>query len=114
EGPMNMGASRHYIIRAVEASLRRLQTDYIDLFQVHRPDPNTPHEETLRALDDLVRDGKVRYLGNSNYTGWQIAHNAWISRTYGYAPFIAAQNEYSLLNRAIETEVVPAAQQFGL
>jgi aryl-alcohol dehydrogenase-like predicted oxidoreductase len=101
-------------MQAVEDSLRRLQTDYIDLYQVHRPLGKTPHEETLRALDDLVRDGKVRYIGNSNYSGWQIAHNAWIARTYGHAPFVSAQNEYSLLNRDAETEVIPASQQFGL
>jgi aryl-alcohol dehydrogenase-like predicted oxidoreductase len=114
EGPMKSGASRRYIMQAVEDSLRRLETDYIDLYQVHRPDPSTPDEETLRALDDLVRSGKVRYLGNSNYAGWQIAHNHWIAETGGYTPFIAAQNEYSLLNRRIEAEVVPAAQKFGL
>ena len=114
EGPMQKGGSRRYIMQAVEDSLRRLETDYIDFYQVHRPDPNTPDEETLRALDDLVSSGKVRYLGNSNYAGWQIAHNHWISETRGYAPFIAAQNEYSLLDRRIEAEVVPAAQKFGL
>lgn len=114
EGPMEMGGSRHYIMRAVEASLRRLQTDYIDLLQIHIPDPKTPHEETLRALDDLVRDGKVRYIGHSNYSGWQIAHNDWIARTTGSTPFVSAQNEYNLLNRAIEREVIPALQHFGL
>lgn len=114
EGPMHSGASRRWIMQAVEDSLRRLGTDYIDLYQVHRPDPNTPDEETLRALDDLVRSGKVRYLGNSNYSGWQIAHNHWIAKTAGLTPFISAQNQYSLLDRSIEAEVVPAAQKFGL
>lgn len=114
EGPMQKGASRRWIMQAVEDSLRRLETDYIDLYQVHRPDPNTPDDETMRTLDDLVRSGKVRYLGNSNYSGWQIAHNHWIAETRGYAPFISAQNEYSLLDRRIEAEVVPAARKFGL
>src|SRR5690606_27338748 len=81
DGPMHAGASRRYIMDAVEASLTRLNTDYIDLYQVHRPDPNTPDEETMRALDDLVRSGKVRYIGVSNYPGWRIAHCAWIART---------------------------------
>ncbi|MEQ4302790.1 aldo/keto reductase [Plantactinospora sp. B6F1] len=106
--------ARRYVARAVEASLRRLGTDHIDLYQMHEPDPGTPIEETLNALDDLVRAGKVRYLGNSNFAGWQIADAAWTARTRGLTPFISAQNEYSLLNRGVETEVVPAAQHFGL
>jgi aryl-alcohol dehydrogenase-like predicted oxidoreductase len=114
EGPMTAGTSRRWIMQAVEDSLRRLDTDYIDLYQVHRPDLDTPDDETLRALDDLVRSGKVRYIGNSNYSGWQIAHNHWIAETRGYTPFISAQNEYSLLNRRIEAEVIPAAEKFGL
>ncbi len=113
EGPMTSGGSRRWIMQAVEDSLRRLDTDYIDLYQVHRPDENTPEEETLRALDDLVSSGKVRYLGNSNYSGWQIANSHWIAERKGYAPFISAQNEYSLLNRRIEAEVIPAAEKFG-
>jgi len=114
EGPMRRGTSRKYIMDAVDASLTRLGTDYIDLYQVHFPDPNTPMEETVRALDDLVRDGKVRYIGNSNFTGWQIAHADWIARTNHQTPFIAAQNQWSLLQRGVESEVVPAAQAFGL
>ena len=106
--------SRNYIIRAVEASLRRLGTDYIDLYQIHTPDETTPIEETLSALDDLVRSGKVRYLGNSNFAGWQIADADWTARTAGHTPFISAQNQYSLLHREIEDEVVPACEQFGL
>jgi len=106
--------ARRYIVRAVEASLRRLGTDYIDLYQMHEPDPNTPIEETLSALDDLVRDGKVRYLGNSNFAGWQIADAAWTARTHGFTPFVSAQNHYSLLQRDVETEVVPACTTFGL
>jgi aryl-alcohol dehydrogenase-like predicted oxidoreductase len=106
--------SRSYIIRAVEASLRRLGTDYIDLYQIHTPDASTPIEETLSALDDLVRSGKVRYLGNSNFAGWQIADADWTARTAGHTPFISAQNQYSLLHREVEDEVVPACEQFGL
>ena len=114
EGPMSGGTSRNHVVDAVDASLRRLNTDYIDLYQVHFPDPQTPMEETMRALDDLVRAGKVRYLGNSNYKGWQIANAHWIAEHYGMTPFISAQNEWSLLKRAVETEIVPAAQEFGL
>ncbi len=106
--------SRSYIVRAVEASLRRLGTDYLDLYQIHTPDEATPIEETLSALDDLVRSGKVRYLGNSNFAGWQIADADWTARTAGLTPFISAQNQYSLLHREVETEVVPACEQFGL
>ncbi len=105
---------RRYIARAVEASLRNLATDYIDLYQIHTPDPATPIEETLAALDDLVRAGKVRYLGHSNFAGWQIADAAWTARTRGLTPFVSAQNEYSLLNRDAEAEVIPAAEKFGL
>ena len=106
--------SRSYIVRAVEASLRRLGTDYVDLYQIHTPDPATPIDETLSALDDLVRSGKVRYLGNSNFAGWQIADADWTARTAGHTPFISAQNQYSLLHREVEDEVVPACEQFGL
>jgi aryl-alcohol dehydrogenase-like predicted oxidoreductase len=105
---------RRYVTRAVEASLRRLGTDHIDLYQLHRPDPLTPISETLSALDDLVRAGKVRYLGNSNFGGWQIADAAWIAQTGGLTPFISAQNEYSLLRRDVEAEVIPACERFGL
>ncbi|MEX2446416.1 MAG: aldo/keto reductase, partial [Dehalococcoidia bacterium] len=114
EGPMRGGASRRYIMQAVEDSLRRLGTDYIDLYQVHRPDPATPAEETARALDDLVRSGKVRYLGLSNHDGWQIAEQQWAARLAGYAPFISIQSEYNLLNRSLDAEVVPSARRFGL
>jgi aryl-alcohol dehydrogenase-like predicted oxidoreductase len=91
-----------------------LNTDYIDLYQQHRPDPTTPIEETLRALDDLVQAGKVRYLGNSNFTGWQIADADWTARHLGLNRFTAAQNHYNLLDRRIEREVVPACGRFGL
>ncbi|GGK97081.1 aldo/keto reductase [Mangrovihabitans endophyticus] len=106
--------SRRYIVRAVEASLRRLDTDYIDLYQMHQPDPATPIDETLAALDDLVRSGKVRYLGNSNFAGWQIADADWTARAAGQTPFISAQNQYSLLQRDVESEVLPACEHFGL
>ncbi|GGQ70815.1 aldo/keto reductase [Couchioplanes azureus] len=106
--------SRRYIVRAVEASLRRLGTDYIDLYQLHEPDEATPIDETLSALDDLVRGGKVRYLGNSNFAGWQIADADWTARTAGWTPFVSAQNQYSLLHREVEAEVVPACERFGL
>ena len=98
------GASRRYIVRAAEASLRRLGTDTIDLYQQHVPDPDTPIDETLRALEDLVRAGKVRYIGNSNFAGWQIADAAWTSRVNHVSPFVSAQNRYSVLSREIERE----------
>ena len=105
---------RGYIVRAAEASLRRLGTDRIDLYQMHVPDPATPIEETLAALDDLVRAGKVRYLGHSNFAGWQVADAAWTARFGHGTRFVSAQNEYSLLDRAVEAEVVPACERFGL
>jgi aryl-alcohol dehydrogenase-like predicted oxidoreductase len=114
EGQHLQGASRSYIIRAVEASLKRLGTDYIDLYQLHVPDGSTPPEETLAALDDLVTQGKVRYLGSSNFAGWQIADAEWIARTRNINRFVTAQNQYSLLDRRIEREVVPACNKFGL
>jgi aryl-alcohol dehydrogenase-like predicted oxidoreductase len=106
--------SRRYIYRAVEASLRRLKTDYIDLYQMHQPDPDTPIEETLSALDDLVRAGKVRYLGNSNFAGWQVADADWTARSGHLNRFVSAQNQYSLLDRDVELDLVPACERFGL
>ncbi len=106
--------SRRYIVRAAEASLRRLGTDWIDLYQYHAPDALTPVEETLAALDDLVTSGKVRYLGHSNFAGWQVAEAEFTARSGGYTPFISAQNPYSLLDRRLEREVVPAAEAYGL
>jgi aryl-alcohol dehydrogenase-like predicted oxidoreductase len=106
--------SRRYVRRAVESSLRNLRTDWIDLYQLHRPDPATPIEETLSALDDLVREGKVRYLGSSNFTGWQVADADWVARTRGLQRFVSAQNEYSWLNRDIEDDLVPALEHYGV
>jgi aryl-alcohol dehydrogenase-like predicted oxidoreductase len=101
-------ASRRYVVKAVEASLRRLQTDWIDLYQLHRPDGVTPLEETLAALDDLVHQGKIRYAGSSNLSAWQVTESDWIAKTRGLARFISAQNHYSLLERTIELDLVPA------
>jgi aryl-alcohol dehydrogenase-like predicted oxidoreductase len=106
--------SRRYIRRAVENSLRRLRTDWIDLYQMHRPDPETPIEETLSALDDLVHEGKVRYLGHSNFSGWQAADAEWVARSGHLERFISAQNEYSLLKRGIETDLVPGLVHYGI
>jgi aryl-alcohol dehydrogenase-like predicted oxidoreductase len=106
--------SRRYIRTAVEASLRRLGTDWIDLYQYHTPDAQTPIEETLSALDDLVRDGKVRYIGHSNRSGWQIAEAEFTARIGGYTPFISSQNHYNLLDRRAELEVTEAAEAYGL
>jgi len=106
--------SRRYIMQAVEASLRRLGTDWIDLYQFHTPDPLTPIDETLSALDTLVRSGKVRYIGHSNRAGWQIAQAEYVARELGSARFISTQNHYNLLDRRAELEVTPAAEEFGL
>ena len=108
------GASRRYIMSAVESSLKRLRTDWIDLYQLHVPDPFTPIEETLRALDDLVRQGKVRYIGCSNLPGWQVADAVWTSRCFELSAFVSAQDEYSLLTRGAEKELLPALTKFGL
>jgi aryl-alcohol dehydrogenase-like predicted oxidoreductase len=106
------GGSRRWILRAVEDSLKRLGTDWIDLYQMHAPDPDTPIDETLRALDDLVTQGKVRYIGNSNFSGWQIADADWTAS--GSTRFVSAQNQFSLLERRVEHEVLPACGHFGL
>ena len=107
-------ASRAYVRRAVEASLTRLRTEWIDLYQLHTPDPGTPVEETLDVLADLVREGKVRYIGHSNLAGWQIAEAHYVAAERAGVPFVSAQNHYSLLARAAEREVLPAAERFGL
>jgi aryl-alcohol dehydrogenase-like predicted oxidoreductase len=106
--------SRRYIRIAVEASLRRLQTDWIDLYQLHQPDPLTPIEETLAALDELIQEGKVRYIGHSNLSGWQIADAEYQARLARHPKFVSAQNEYSLIERGVEAEVLPAVQHYGM
>jgi aryl-alcohol dehydrogenase-like predicted oxidoreductase len=113
-GEMMRGGSRRWIVSAIEGSLRRLKTDWIDLYQMHFPDPATPIEETLRALDDLVRHGKVHYIGCSNFAGWQIATARAISRELGINAFVSDQDEYSLLVREVEREIVPATQANGM
>lgn len=113
EGDYMRGGSRRYIVNAVEASLKRLCTDYIDLYQLHFPDAETPIEETLSALDDLVRAGKVRYIGSSNFAGWQLVEAWYVAEKAGLTKFVSAQNHYNLLDRKIEMELVPAAKAFG-
>ena len=108
------GASRRYILQAVEDSLRRLKTDWIDLYQLHQPDPLTPIEETLRTLDDLIRAGKVRYAGCSNLKAWQMADAHWTAKTQGFNRFISAQDEYSMLVRDAERELIPALEAKGM
>lgn len=111
---VKVGGSRRYIMQAVEDSLRRLRTDWIDLYQMHQTDPRTPIEETLRALDDLVRQGKVRYIGCSNYAAWQVVEAAWTARSNGLNPFVSHQDEYSLVFRKPEAELMPASRKYGL
>lgn len=113
-GPNDEGLSRRHILQAVDESLRRLQTDYIDLYQPHAPDPDTPLDETLRALDDLVRQGKVRYLGCSNYPAWQVALALGISARHGWSRFDCVQPRYNLLYRDIEAELLPVCRDQGL
>lgn len=112
--PNSGGGSRRWIIREVENSLRRLGTDYIDLYQVHRPDPGVDIEETLGALTDLVRQGKVRYIGSSSFSGSQIVEAQWASRERGLERFVTEQPPYSLLVRGIEEDVLPALQRHGM
>jgi aryl-alcohol dehydrogenase-like predicted oxidoreductase len=108
------GASRRYIMEEVEASLRRLKTDWIDLYQQHQPDPLTPIEETLRALDDLVRQGKVRYIGCSTLSAWQVLEAQWTARHLSLHHFVSCQEEYSLLARRLDREMIPMLQAYGL
>ena len=108
------GGSRRYIMRAVEASLKRLRTDWIDLYQLHQYDPLTPIEETLRALDDLVRSGKVRYIGCSNLPAWRVVEAQWAARTEHLNPFVSCQDEYSLLVREIEKDLLPMMEVYGM
>lgn len=113
-GPNDRGASRYHIMNGVEASLRRLQSDHIDLYYMHNWDPAVPIDETLRALDDLVHSGKVRYLGASNYAAWQLAHSNLLAELKGWTQFAVIQAEYNLLNRKAEAEVLPYCRAMGL
>jgi aryl-alcohol dehydrogenase-like predicted oxidoreductase len=112
-GPNDRGNSRVHILREVENSLRRLQTDYIDLYQIHRPDPDTTIEETLRALDQLVRDGKVRYIGSSTFAAWELVESYWASHAKNLARFECEQPPYSIFVRAIEKDVLPVCAKYG-
>jgi aryl-alcohol dehydrogenase-like predicted oxidoreductase len=114
DGPNDQGLSYHRIIQRLNASLRRLGTDYVDVFYMHRPDPFTPMEESLRAMDDLVRAGKIRYVACSNFAGWEIAAMAGICDRYGYRIPVVSQSLYNVLERGIEQEVIPACDYFGL
>jgi aryl-alcohol dehydrogenase-like predicted oxidoreductase len=113
KGPNMGGASRRFIIEQCEQSLRRLRTDHIDLYQIHRPHPKIPIDETLRALDDLVRSGKVRYLGTSTFAAWQIVEALWVSEKYLLNRFISEQPPYSIVERRAERELIPMAQTYG-
>ncbi|MBI3933267.1 MAG: aldo/keto reductase [Acidobacteria bacterium] len=108
------GASRSYIMSAVDGSLQRLKTDWIDLYQIHQPDPLTPIDETLRALEDLIQQGKVRFIGSSNFPAWQVVEAQWTARTNGLHGFICCQDEYSLLVRDAERELIPAMKAYEL
>ena len=108
------GGSRRYILSAIEASLKRLRTDWIDLYYIHRPDPLTPIEETMRTLDDLVRAGKVRYTGCSGFAAWQVVEAQWTAKHYGLNRFVSCQDEYNLLKRNLENTLQPAMEAYGL
>ncbi len=114
DDPNAEGNSRRHIIAACEASLRRLKTEYIDLYQIHRPESNTPVDETLRALDDLIRDGKVRYIGTSTFGAWQVVESLWVSRELGLNRFVSEQPPYNILDRRVERELVPMALTYGI
>ncbi|MFW6164238.1 MAG: aldo/keto reductase [Planctomycetota bacterium] len=113
DGPNDRGNSRYHIMQQVEASLRRLQTDHIDLYQLHRPDPHTPIDEQLGALDDLVHQGKVRYIGTSTFPAWQLCEALWVSERHGFERFVCEQPPYNLLSRGIEAEVLPFCAAHG-
>jgi len=114
DDPNAAGSSRRHIIEQCEASLRRLQTDYIDLYQIHRPRSDTPIDETLRALDDLIRAGKVRYIGTSTFAAWQVMESLWVAKELGLNRFICEQPPYHILDRRIERELIPMAQTYGI
>lgn len=113
-GPNDMNNTRRHIIEQCEASLRRLQTDWIDLYQLHRPQSDMPIDETLRAMDDLVRSGKVRYIGTSTFAAWQLLESLWVSKEYGLNRFVCEQPPYNLLDRRVERELLPMAQSYGI
>lgn len=114
EGPNDMNNTRRHIIEQCEASLRRLGTDWIDLYQIHRPQSDMAQDETLRAMDDLIRSGKVRYIGTSTYAAWQLLESLWISKEYGLNRFVCEQPPYNLLDRRIERELLPMCQSYGI
>ena len=114
DDPNMQGTSRRHVIEQCHASLKRLQTDYIDLYQLHRPVTDLPIDEALRALDDLIRDGKVRYIGTSTYAAWQVLESLWVSKDYGLNRFISEQPPYHILDRRVERELIPMAQTYGL
>ncbi len=114
QGPNNFGGSRDFVMRSVEESLQRLQTDYIDVYMIHRPDPRMPIEETLRSLDDLIRCGKIRYTAGCNFEAWRIVNAQWTTRQNGLTPLAASQFAYSMMTRAAETEMIPACRELGM
>jgi len=114
EGPNDRGASRYHIVQALEASLRRLQSDHVDVYYMHRWDPTTPLEETLRALDDLVRQGKIGYLGASAYAAWQLAQANMLAELRGWLPFVVLQSEYNMFQQQVEQEVLPYCRAAGV
>ncbi len=114
DGPNEVGASRHHLFAEIEKSLKRLRTDYVDLYQIHRADPNTPIEETLHALDQLVTQGKVRYVGCSNYASWEVCEAVWASRMNNLVSFSTVQPRYSMLDRKVESELVPFCKTYGI
>lgn len=114
EGPNAWGASRYNLMNALEGSLRRLRTDHVDLYQIHLPDATTPNEETMRALDDMVRSGKVRYVGASQYPAWRICRCNDLAERYGWAPFVTTQAHYNLLERQAEAELLPFCREMGV
>ena len=114
EGPNQAGNSRIHIMDQIEGSLSRLQTDYIDLYQIHWWDDDTPIEETLRVLDDLVRDGKIRYFGCSNFSSWQVCEAVWTSRSVGISSFVSVQPHYSMMERSIESDLLPFCQKYDV
>ena len=114
DGPNERGGSRYYMLNAIENSLKRLMTDYIDLYQIHIPDPTTPIEETLRAFEDLIRSGKVRYIGCTNFPAWQLCEALWTSKSCNLTSFVTIQSRYNILERQIEKELVPCCQAYNI